>query len=75
MDIMAASAIIILQPSEDPAELCHPPLCGSFKHSMGTEGLDKAVVVTNTIATTSTATSSHTTLSAVTSIGPYYTKV
>ena len=28
---------------EDPAELCHPPpLCGSFKHNVGMEGLDKA---------------------------------
>ena len=27
---------------EDPAELCHPHLCGSFKHSVGMEGFDKA---------------------------------
>ena len=52
-------------------------LCGYFNHSVGMDELDKSkqseanVVVTNTTATTSTVTSSHTTLGSVTSIGPH----
>ena len=48
------------------------PLCGSFKYSMNTEEFDKAnsqkqMWLSQTTATTSTVTSSHTTLGTVTS--------
>ena len=67
----------ITRPSEeDPAELCHPPPPWFFQTQRGhgriwrSKKPEANVVVTNTIATTSTVNSSHTTLGSVTRIGP-----
>ena len=76
-ELLPNLATHITWPSEeDPAELCpHPSWIFQIQRGHGKIWQSKQpeanVVVTNTIATTCTVTSSHTTLGSVTSIGPH----